>query len=178
MDDVRARATRRDGRQDQVCVAIAQHPELGEPAVRPTFTVLLALGPTSHEVVADVGGFKAAGVEGSPLDGRLAGSLPSRPRLLQRLIQQGLHVRRLQKPTAGLLDRGEVRHAGQAQRAAEVGVVVQDGDDAAVIGLVELLEDEAGEQLRLRELVRTARMRIWPQRLSADSQRHLRHLPW
>ena len=55
-----------------------------------------------------------------------------------------------QQALAGLVQGGEVGHTAQADGPTQVLAIVQQGSDAAVVGLEEGLEDQADEQLRLR----------------------------
>ena len=68
--------------------------------------------------------------------------------LNSRLARRSVNKRR-----AALLQGGEVRDRLEGQRLAQVGQVVQQRGHAAVVGLEEDLEDQAGEQLRLGELL-------------------------
>jgi len=83
-----------------------------------------------------------------------------------------------QQALACLLDCGVVWDLLQPDRSAQAGIVGKDGRDAAVVGLVELLEDQTDEQLRLRELPGAETMGVIRQGILADGQSCIRHLPW
>ena len=61
-------------------------------------------------------------------------------------------------------------HLGQAEVVAQGGEVGQQLDDAAVVGLEEGLQDQAGEQLGLRIEFGTIAMRIERKGVGSDGQ--------
>ena len=73
--------------------------------------------------------------------------------------------------SAGFLQRGEVRHAAQTQDLSERRMIDQVSHDAAVVGLQEVLQHQAGKQLMLRKLLGTVRMRVQRQHLPRCRQR-------
>jgi hypothetical protein len=71
-----------------------------------------------------------------------------------------------------------VRHGLEPDRLAQVRAVGQQLADAAIVLLLELLEDQAGKQLWLSELAGTVNVGIVAESFLAGSQRDHRHLPW
>lgn len=59
-----------------------------------------------------------------------------------------------------------MRHLGQVEVGAQLGEVLQQGDDAAVVGL----QRQDGEQLGLREVLAASAARVRRERLAADLQ--------
>ena len=69
-----------------------------------------------------------------------------------------------------LLHGGEVGHAPQPEGTAQVGQIVEQRADAAIIRLKEGLEDQTGKQLGLRKEFGAELVRIETQALGADGQ--------
>src|SRR5579862_4488233 len=95
-----------------------------------------------------------------------------------RALDQGPNVFELEQTYAGLLQRGEVRDESQAQRLTQRRPLEQELGDAAIVLLLELLEHQAGEELRLGELVWTGLVGIVAEGFLAGGQRDPRHRPW
>ena len=91
-----------------------------------------------------------------------------------RIVLSSNAPRRLagQQVPAGLLQRREVRHAVEPEHFAQFRMIGQMRDDAPIVGLQEVLQHQTGEQLMLRELLRTVGMRVeWQHALSRDERR-------
>ena len=72
----------------------------------------------------------------------------------------------------GFLQRREMRHTVEAQSLAQLRMVRQLCNDATIIGLEEVLQHQAGEQLMLREFLGTVRVRVeWQHALCGDKRR-------
>jgi len=76
------------------------------------------------------------------------------------------------------LQRGEVRNGFQFDDGAQVRAVGQEADDAAVVGLEELFQDQAGEQLMLCELLGAEAVGVSRQGVLGRGVRHLQRPPW
>src|SRR5262249_26353456 len=87
--------------------------------------------------------------------GRLAPPAPAQ-QAADGAAQQAAEARAGQQAAAGLVQGGVVGAGPQAQGAGQVGQVLQEDGQAAVVGLEEDLEHQAGEQLRLGELLGAA----------------------
>jgi hypothetical protein len=88
-----------------------------------------------------------------------------------RPFQQSSRRGALQQPLGRLLQRGEVGDVGEVQRLDQRRMVRQMSNDAPVVGPQEVLQRQASEQLMLRELLRTAGVRIRRQRQPRSRQR-------
>ncbi len=66
----------------------------------------------------------------------------------------------------------------QADRLSQVGQVVEVSDDAAVVGVEEGLQHEAGEELGLSKGSWRAAVAIRRKGPFSDMKGHRRHLPW
>lgn len=86
-------------------------------------------------------------------------------------MQQASGVRLPQQPNRRFLQRGEVRNRGQFQGPRQIGELLQLGGDAAVVSFEERLENEAGEQLRLRDLLGAALVGVEGKGVCTDGQR-------
>src|SRR5258708_25342852 len=96
----------------------------------------------------------------------------------RRVVQNLADALLLEQPAAGLLQRGVMRRRGQADCFTEFRAVEEQLADAAIVLLLELLEDEAGEELWLRELFGAVDVGIVAKSFLAGRQRDDRHIPW
>lgn len=151
---VGARAAAGQGGQQQVAAAVEGGFELGEAAVRHGLPVFLGAA-AAHVVAAGVAAVQARRIQG---DARQAA--PPAQEMTDGAVEEAAGHGRAQQAAAGLLRRGEVGHAGQAEDGAQVAMVAQLDGQAAIVGLEEGLQDQASEQLGLGELLGAAAMRI------------------
>lgn len=150
------------------------------------FRAFLPLGAAGDVVAAGVAAVQAAGVHRSPADARASASssAPAAPpppfhETLDRRGQQRVGaLLRGEQALGRLLQRGEVRHVLQAQHLYQVRQVEQHRRDAAVVGLEEGLEHQAGEELRLGVDLGAVAVGVQRQGLRARFQRLHRHHPW
>jgi len=84
----------------------------------------------------------------------------------------------LKQPRRGLLQRGDVRHVGELDRRTQVRAVLQQRRNAAIVQIEHRFEDEAREELMLRELLRAEAMGVLRQRFLRDRVRRPDHHPW
>jgi hypothetical protein len=124
-------------------------------------------------VAAGVVGIESAGVaRGVGDDPALAEDAP------QRAPQGATHGFQSQQSSAGLLQGRVMRDALQAQDLAQVGAVEEELPDAAIIFPLVLLENQAGEQLRLGERLGAVFVGVVAKGVLAGGQRDHRHIPW
>ena len=74
---------------------------------------------------------------------------------LDSLVQKRVGQAETQQSPGGFLQGCEVRHVRKIKRSAQVGAVLEDCDDASVVRLMEYLQDQTNDQLRLREALGT-----------------------
>src|SRR5262249_2279799 len=124
-------------------------------------TVSNGLPPLCGAVAsADVVAAGMAAVQARRIEGGTLHPLLAYHKAMHGGAEELLSDRPLQQSPRGLLQGREVRHDGQAENGAQVGVLLQMHDDPTVVGLEEGLEDQAGEQLRLGVLLGTKAMRV------------------
>ena len=168
--DVHRGTARRDRRKDQVIAAVAGNGQLGPASIMRVFMRLKLLGASSaNEITADMPSFQAGGVD------RRQGDLLALAKGLYATVQNRVGQAKTQKSLGGFLQRGEVRHARQAKRLAEVGTILQNRDNASIVRLIENLQDQANKQLRLRESLRTELVTVHRQRTLGDGVSGLCH---
>lgn len=145
---------------------------VADPLFRPFFPFFLIIA-TPDEVAAGVMGVKAGGVCGGVPDGSLAAVDST-----HRVAQQPANAILFQQSSAGLVQRGVVRHRRQTDALRQLRAIDQPPPDATIVLLLEFLEHQAGEQLRLGELFGAVDVRVVAERFLAGSQRNHRHIPW
>ena len=109
----------------------------------PTGPHRIAAGAT-REVGADLPRFQPGGVGRGDADPATSGQEPPDGGLKQRCGRLGG-----QEAFAGLLKRGVMGHATEADDGPQIRAIGQQGGDAAIVGFEERLEDQAGEDLML-----------------------------
>ena len=150
LHQVAGRPPPRDRREDQVAVAVDHEDDLGVVRVSPV-PIGIPVGLPLGVVAADVSRLHPRAVDGRQAD----------PPLPHPMLQ-GLLVHGVEHATAGhgrqeslrrLLEGGEVGDGLQGDQAAEVGMVGEVLAQPAVVEARELLEHQAGQELRLGELL-------------------------
>ena len=106
--------------------------------------VALALAAAVHVVMTAVAALHAGRVEGRPTDTPAAAEQPP-----HGAGKQASGAGQGEQAVGGLLQRGVVRHVLQGQDVTQIGQVVKQLRQAAVIGLEEDCEHQAGEELGL-----------------------------
>lgn len=97
---------------------------------------------------------------------------PSPPIATGRLVRPSADQRRDQRAAA------QTRAREYVQGLAVIAGVGQDGDDAAIVGLEESLQNRTDKQLRLGEAFGAAAVGIFGQRLRGHRPGNHRNLPW
>lgn len=118
------------------------------------------------------------GVEAAGIAGRVRHLLLPAADAAHGVGQQHAHVLELQQPLAGFLQGGEMRSGLEFDRDLQVVAVGQQRRRPAIVFFLELLEHQAGEQLRLGELLGRKLVRIKRQTALADRQGFENHPPW
>ena len=170
--NVRRRPTRSEGRKDTMCAAVADDGQLGIAFIRCFLPFSRGFRASSDEVGTDVSALKPGGVDRRQRDMPCPGQPPDCGGQ-QRRSRCGNQ----QSPRC-LLQRREVRRVRQADGVPQVGRVVEHGRDAAVVRLPEDLENQAGKQLRLGELLGAEPVGVGQECILADLVRRQQHHPW
>ena len=156
---VRSRPSSGDHGQDQMTGTVAD--DVGIRITRvgrrliPGFTGSFS---SFHKVRTDV-----TRLETGAIDGRQLHLLPDDLRahgVIDGFGQQAIRMMRTQQPTGCLVKRREVWDQIQLDGSCQVGRIFQKCRELAIIEPVKLFEYQTREQLRLRELLRTTRVRV------------------
>ena len=139
----------------QVTFAIEGCFQFGVAAVTDCLPVLCVAIASADVVPAGVATVQSGGVECRPFEPASAAQEPA-----HRSAKQATGGGLAQQSSARFLGCREMRNGGQRERLTNVGVIRQMGNESPVIGLQERLEDQAGKELRLRELLRTELVRV------------------
>src|SRR5205807_8700893 len=133
--DIDARAPPHQDAQQHMAAALEGGFQLGVTAIKygfPAFIVALA--------AAHVIGTASAAVQASGVHSRTLHAPTPLEETADRRAEQATRHRNAEQATAGFLEGGEVRHHAQAPHGPEIEVVVEMGDEAAIVGLEEGLE--------------------------------------
>src|SRR5262245_3465408 len=110
--------------------------QLGVAAVTHRLLGRCAFGPAAHVVLAAAAAVHAGGVEGGQFHAAAAAQQAA-----DGVRQQAVGAAQREQAPAGFLQGGPVGDASQAQGVGEVGPLLQQDGDAAVVGLEEDLQD-------------------------------------
>lgn len=94
------------------------------------------------------------------------------------LAKQLMLLLRLEQSGAGFLQRGVMGDLLEADGLAELRVVLQERDDAAIVLLLMSLEHQACKELRLGILLGCKTMGVCRQLFLSGGIGHQQHLPW
>ena len=130
---------------------------------------------TPDEVAAGVMGLKAGGVGSGVLD-RTCGLAFGIE--LERVAQQLMHLIGFKQTSTCLLQCGVMGDRCKADGSAEIGIILQQFNDAAIVFLLMDLEHQACKELVLGIFFRRAWMRVSRQMFLGRSVRDQQHLPW
>jgi hypothetical protein len=126
-----------------VRVAIDDRFQLGVMLVNHGFFAVF--GSTSRVVRTGV-----TALEAGRIDGRELHATTLLFQATDRDVEQALDVRGRQQPLAGLVQRAEMGNLRQTEFGLKIGEILQHAANAAIVGVEESLQDQTGEQLRLR----------------------------
>lgn len=141
-------------RQNEV-VFVAHHSQLRKMMINDRFPRACDALTTAHEVAAGAAAFQAGGVDGRGLYASATAEVQS-----DRRPQNPTHLGHRQQPTRCLLNRREVWHRAEIQQRHQCRMIGQMSHEPPIVRFEKVLQHQASEQLMLRELLRTARMRI------------------
>lgn len=181
--DIRARSQAPMRGQDQVGVAIDDDAELGESSIRRRLPEIRGSAAASDEVAAGSIQHEAGRVRGRDVDPVAQENGMIRSRLIgkeqrDRLCDQPADERIGEQTSFDLLQRREVRRLREAQEFPPQRPVIENRDDAAVIGAKEFPQHETREELGELIIVTAEPMAVGWQRPVADGDRNHRHPPW
>jgi hypothetical protein len=165
-------------RKNQMALAIANSAEAGPPGGHVLgrsgagFRLIHAL----DVVAAGVPGLEPGPVDGGPDD--LAGGDFGLEGDGDNGVEQLFEAFFPKETLLGLLQRRVVRNAAKPDRLTEFGAVFKQRRHAAVVGLKELFEHQAGDQLRLRVGVRGMLGGIGRKRERGSSEGDQKHFLW
>ena len=137
--------------EDHVTAAIDHEDDLRELGVSRDLVAISALRTTLDVVPAGVPRLQACAIDSRQRDTPLADSVVQRP--LEHRVEHPARRRGRQQSLGSLLEGREVRHCSQPDLAGKVGVVDEMLGQTPVVEVRELLEHQAGQQLRLSELL-------------------------
>jgi hypothetical protein len=144
-----------DDRQDGMIAAVTDQTQLGPTLVVRVFSCRKFFGAsTRDEVVADMAGFQAGGIHRRQLNMTVG------TEDVQAAVQETLDHRPTQQTLGSFVQGRKMRHTGQPDDLAQVRALTQEVRQAAIVGLEDLPEYQAGKQLRLRELLRAEAMGV------------------
>src|SRR5262249_1873053 len=129
---------------DQMVDRVHRQLQLGETTVSQALPAFTAGATAAHVVSAAVAGVQARGIQGGAADAAAASQVAANGG-----VQQAAGAGPAQQAAAGFLQGRPVRYAAQADGSTQFGKLVQLGDDAAIVGFVKGLQDQAGKELRL-----------------------------
>ena len=181
--DVRARPEAPVGGQDQMGVAIDDDTELGESSIRRRLPALRDPGAASDEVATgsikhETGRVRRRDIDAVPRERGMLWPRRTGMERRDRLRDQPADERIGEQAAFGLLQGREVRRLRERQDLPPQRPVIEDRDDAAVVGAEELPQHETREQLGESKIVTAEPMAVGWQRPGADGDRDRRHPPW
>ncbi len=171
--DVRPGTATRHHGQDQMAVAVTNDARLGEPLVGRALPVFPGVRSTFDVVAAGVPRFESGAVDRG--QGHLVSQFALPLRQVNRSIEQPSRRPKRQQPVGGFLQGRKVGRFLQFDRLGQVRRVVQQGAHLPIVVLHELFEHQAGEQLRLCEVLAAELARIRPKRQQPDQVPVLQH---
>ena len=175
--DIRRRPLARKHSDGQMRTGVKDHLQLSvtliKRALRRRFLGILSFGAAFHVVAAGMSAGEARRVHRGAAHGA---SIFHRP-LESASEQRAEHLLREQSHR-GFLQRGKVRDLLEAKDLAQVRVIAQLRDDAAIVGLVKLSERQTRKELWLGEGPRAELVGIGRQGRSSGGQRLPRHILW
>ena len=92
--------------------------------------------------------------------------------------EQAIDIRKPKQTPGRLLKSREMRDGFQIDGFRQAVAVIQDCDDASVIGLEKRLQNQTRQQLRKGEFLRTESVAVRWKNLSADVKSNQKYLPW
>lgn len=179
--DARRRSTRCGARQDDARTMIDNDARLGKATIRRLlikrlFQTFLATLAPANEVAAAMMCFEAVGTD--RCQGRCRLENLTLFGSAHRLVVEPLFMTLTKQPRRSFLQRREVRHVREVDRCTQVGAVLQQRDDAAIVKVEDQLQHETREELMLRKLLRTEAMNVPRQQILRDQVRGSDHHLW